>query len=262
MEIISEELRLVEDSLRNLFLQNNDVLKELNKFLLSSSKRIRSKLCILYLKSNNVDIDENIINLLSAGEIMHNASLLHDDVIDESEIRRGEKTIGNNFNNKTSILCGDLLVSIAVTNLIKVKSDNVLNNFIDCTKKMSLAEISQYLLRDKVPSSKEYIDICAGKTSSLFSAILKSAAHICGLDCENADILGKNFGILFQIKNDLLKHSASNDKKNGVHTALDVFGIEKTNHLIDNYKEELLSLIRKYPENIYRRGLEDLVKEI
>lgn len=255
---ISLDIKKVEDELFGLFESGNEVTERLKSFLSSSSKRIRSKLAILYLKSNNCEITDDIITLLSAGELIHNSSLLHDDVIDEAEFRRGETTISKEFSPKISILSGDYLLSFAVKNLLKLNNNEILNIFLDCTEKMCKAEINQYLLRGKIPIETEYLEICKGKTASLFASVLKSCAIIKGLDKEIAEKLGTLFGILFQINNDLQEESVKSDKKNGIYTSLKVLGIEKTNALKDNYKEEIRAITESFPNEIYGSKLRDL----
>ena len=85
--LISEELNLVNSELNNIDLFNNELGKALQKFLTSSSKQIRSKISLLYLKAFNTKISENSIKIISAGEIIHNASLLQDDIIDNADTR-------------------------------------------------------------------------------------------------------------------------------------------------------------------------------
>ena len=132
--------------------------------------------------------------------------------------------------------------------------------FLNTAKKMSQAEIKQYLLRGSTPTLKDYIDICKGKTAGLFSVSFESTALLADIDCEIAKKFGEVFGILFQINNDINKDSAEADKKNNTRTILSIEGIEKTNSLKDNYKEELRSYTVRLPNNLYRKGLEDLIE--
>ena len=77
---------------------------------------------------------------------------------------------------------------------------------------------------------------------------------------EKAKKFGEIFGICFQIKNDLNFESAKRDKYNGIYTVKDIIGIEKTQDLLDNYKEEMNDLIKDFPENIYKESLKDLIE--
>ena len=257
--IIEEDLQKIEKNISGLLISENQIMKDLDSFIKEKSKRIRSIFSILYLKLNNALITDDIIKLLSAGELIHNASLLHDDVIDDADLRRGSVTLSNKYNSKIAILSGDYLLSFAVEYLSQLNNINILNIFVNTTKLMSEAEITQYLLRDKEVSLDKYLKIIYGKTASLFEGVLKSSAILSGIDYNRAAEFGKNFGLLFQINNDLNADSFENDKKNGVKTVTDILGIEKTNALKDNYKEKMRAYIKEYSENQYKRGLEDLI---
>lgn len=261
-EIVSKELESINKILANIIDNDLFVYRELKSFLNGPSKRIRSILGLLYLKANNADIIQNHLTLLAAGELIHNGSLLHDDVIDGAEKRRGEKTIAAKISNKAAILAGDYLISIAVQQILKLKNDKITEIFSECTKKMSEAELIQMSLNFQKTSAEEYIKICEGKTASLFTAILESAAILSGTDIYNAKELGKNFGVLFQIKNDLNLQSAKNDLKNGTMTAKDIFGIEKTNTLIDNYKEEIANIVNIFPNDKYVSEIKELSESV
>lgn len=228
------------------------------EFLNEPSKRIRSGLAILYLKSAGKDLDNNIYNVLSAGELIHNSSLLHDDVIDDAELRRGKTPVAKKISPKISILAGDYLISLAMSKILETNESKILEIFKNCTKKMCKAEFKQYFKRGEIPSFEEYTEICKGKTGSLFSAILESCAFISGMDPENARLFGEKFGLYFQIKNDLNEESALEDKKNEIYTANSVLGIEKTLSLLDNLKEEMRNLLGVFPESSYRQELEGL----
>ena len=252
-------LQKIEENLSHFITEDSEYFAELNTFLCGESKRIRANLCLLYLRANGVNVDEKILTLLTLGELIHNASLLHDDVIDNETVRRGLPTLFDKYGSKISLILGDYLLSIAVEQLMSLGNTEIIRIFSNSTKKMCKAEVVQYSKRNGNISLPEYVDIILGKTASLFSAILKSSAVLCNLDEKLAENLGKNFGILFQINNDQNPISAQNDKLNGIKTATDILGIEKTQALKDNYKEKTRECLLEIPENEYRLGIEDLV---
>lgn len=259
VKLVKTDLELVDKSLNSLFDIENDIFKELNLFLNSPKKRIRSLLTSLYLKTFSKEIN---VELLCIAELIHNASLLHDDVIDEARFRRDNETLACKFNSHVSILSGDFLLSLATEKLIKLENWQIISNFQHCIKKMSEAEILQYSLRGTVPEKEMYLQIIKGKTAELFVATLKSSALLAGLDVQKASRFAENFGILFQLKNDLEKTSAEADDKNKIHTLKDILGIEKTKALMDNYLEELRTDIRELPQNVCSKGLEELLRLI
>lgn len=261
MKNIEYEISIIKNLLEKSFIDPIPN-KALQLFITEGSKYIRSSFALLYLKSQNCIITDSIFNILVAGEIIHNASLLHDDVIDDANTRRGKTTISKEFSPKISILAGDFLLTTAIETILDLNNLEILNIFKNCTKKMSEAEIKQFFFRNQIPTESEYLEICEGKTALLFSSILESCAIISNLSPENAKLLGKLFGICFQINNDLNPESINSDKLNNIYTIKDIVGIENTKKLLDNYKEEMSKLIKDFPENIYKKNLEDLIKSL
>ena len=254
LDIINQN---IYDNIEELLPEN-----EIISFLNEGSKRIRSKLAILYIKANNKDLDDSVYKMLTACELIHNASLLHDDVIDGSEIRRGVTTIGNKYSPKISILCGDYVVSKAIEMLLELNNNTISGIFNKCVNNMAKAEVSQYFLRNKIPTTEEYISICKGKTGGLFSAVLESCAVYHNLDRKLASKFGEIFGICFQMKNDIEEYSANEDNKNKIFTAKDIIGIENAVILSDNYKQELRELLVSFSDNKYKLDLESLIDEL
>src|SRR5574344_95103 len=89
-------------------------------FLMSPSKRIRPLLTILYLKMAGENLSDSQLELLTAIELVHNASLIHDDIIDESKFRRGQKTVSEKFDNKMGVITGGYLLCIGRGNVAKL----------------------------------------------------------------------------------------------------------------------------------------------
>ncbi|MBR2430374.1 polyprenyl synthetase family protein [bacterium] len=259
--VIEKELNLVKKYIKDKFL---DPLpnKILESFILNNSKFIRSKVTILYLKSLNIELTDNIYKILSSGEIIHSASLLHDDVIDSASTRRNKTTIAKEYSSHISILSGDFLLAYGIEKLLEIGNFTILNSFKNCTQKMAEAEIKQYFLRGKVPELNEYYEICKNKTALLFSTILENCANLAKIDIEKAKSFGELFGIAFQINNDLNKESANNDKQNKLYTASEILGIEKTYNLLDNYNARLNNIIADLPENNYKEELRGLINSL
>lgn len=232
---------------------------ELTSFLTEGSKCIRSKVTLSYVKAFGKEPDETIYSILTSGELLHNASLLHDDVIDDSELRRGKTTLGKKYSSNISILCGDYVVTTAIELLLELKDSKIFESFNNCVKNMAAAEVKQYFYRNQTPSWDEYIEICRDKTAGLFMTILSCSAEYLGLNTETALKFGELFGIYFQIKNDMENRSSIEDKMNKIHTAVDILGIENTALLLDNYKKDLIKLLDLIPENNYKSDLEGII---
>ena len=221
MKNFEQELEQIKTNLLKNFIDptpNNSL-----KNFIVKGKFIRSSLAVLYLKSHNCAITEDIYKILEVGETIHSASLLHDDVIDNAKTRRNETVIAEQFSSKVSILAGDLLIAKSIKKLLELNNNEIIEIFRDCTEKMSISEIKQFFLRGKLISEEDYISICEGKTANLFAAILKSCAAISNISKEQAYNFGILFGTYFQIKNDLEPNSAKADKNNEIYTAMDVF---------------------------------------
>ena len=232
---------------------------DLTSFLTSGSKMIRSNFVILYLKALGYELNEAIIKTIAVGEIIHNASLLHDDILDNAKTRRNNITIGEKFSNKISILAGDYLLTYAIKKMLEIENPQVIELYRRCTEKMIIAEIEQFKLRAKQTSIEQYLEICEGKTAQLFATMLKSCSVLLGFDKKFANDLGLKFGTIFQIKNDLEQLSAEQDKANKIQTAIDILGVEKTKDLLDNYRREIMLLLESIPNNDYKVRLEGLI---
>ena len=253
MKIYEQEIEQIKTNLLKNFIDpipNNSL-----KNFIVKGKFIRSSLAVLYLKARNCVITEDIYKILEVGEIIHSASLLHDDVIDNAKTRRNETVIAEQFSSKISILAGDLLIAKSIKRLLDLDNNEIIELFRECTEKMSISEIKQFFLRGKKISAEDYINICEGKTANLFATILKSCALISNISPKEAYNFGLLFGTYFQIKNDLEPSSAKADKDNEIYTAIDIFGIEKTDYLLDNYKEEMSKILDTFDESIYRNDL-------
>lgn len=231
-------------------------------FLTTNSKQIRIVLPVLYFKSIKKRLNKKFYTILAIGEMIHNASLLHDDVIDNAETRRGSTTINRVYSNKISILCGDYLLSLVSEKILSLKNEQIINIFNSCIKNMSLAEIQQFFLRGKVPELSEYIKICTNKTAILFEAIFKSCAILYDIDYEKISEFARIFGIYFQLKNDIENNSAIVDKTNNIYTIKDILNIENRNCLLDNYRQRAIDFLAEIPNNIYKKRLEDLINAL
>ena len=259
--LAQEELDKVNYEISAINIEPEMIRTSVEELLCSGSKRIRTIAASLYVKaqSERVGLSEKSICTIAAGEIIHNASLLHDDVLDGAKYRRGKLSFCEKYTPHLAILTGDYLLSAATEKLLNVNNKYILNIFLKCTKEMCKSEIDQFFLRGKVPDIKNYIEICTGKTAGLFEAIIESCAILENVDVNSAKNFALNFGIFFQLKNDLTEQSIIADRENRIYTPKDIWGIEKTNDLIDNYLEKIKDNLRALPDNAYKEGLEELL---
>ena len=165
---------------------------------LPSGKMLRSRLILSIAKS------ERATFLAAVVEMIHAASLLHDDVIDEATQRRGKPSINASYGNKNAIMLGDILYSKAFYELTKLP-DPIPQIISNAVTLLSLGEMLDVELSKRFNSDRElYFDMIYKKTGSLIEASAKAAAHLAGKDIEGYALFGKNLGIAFQIVDDIL----------------------------------------------------------
>ena len=166
---------------------------------LATGKMLRSKLILKI-----AGINEDTIKLCAVVEMIHAASLLHDDVIDEADTRRGKPSINALHDNKTAIMFGDILYSKAFTELSQMDR-KVAYNISNAVTLLSIGEMLDVGLTDQFNSDYDkYLDMIYKKTASLIEASATSAAILAGKDVEAFGLYGKNLGLAFQMVDDLL----------------------------------------------------------
>ena len=171
-----------------------ELLKQLPK-----GKMLRSKLILKI-----AGVSEESIKLCAIVEMIHAASLLHDDVIDEADTRRGKPSINALYDNKTSIMFGDILYSKAFTELTSMDKE-VAYTVSNAVTLLSIGEMIDVDLTESFNTSYDkYFDMIYKKTASLIEASAKAAAIISEKDKEAFAIYGKNLGLAFQMVDDLL----------------------------------------------------------
>jgi len=218
-EFLSKELSLLENELKKKllsFTENRiDLHNVFNYFFEIRGKRLRPILVLLSsgfvseLNSkqykNDVDVKNGEIELAAALELIHNSSLIHDDIVDESSHRRGQATLNHRFNNKVAVLAGDLLFSHAFLIMNKLKRPKISNILTKTVERMCQSEINEIISPFK--DFEQYIAHLNAKTASLMSACCKSGAIIAGGDEQTITALGNfgtNFGIAYQLLDDYL----------------------------------------------------------
>ena len=170
----------------------------------AGAKRARPRLVAAFGSSVEAP-SEGLVKVAVAGELIHAASLVHDDVIDEGTLRRGRPTVNAVWDNLTAVLTGDLMFSLAFRELSDSPSV-VMNNAAEVLREMSCAAIDEASARGQMDLSlAAWTAIAEGKTGALFGWCGKSAAHLVGNDAvaEQFDICGRKLGIAFQLADDL-----------------------------------------------------------
>jgi len=276
--LVKPELDSIDSLISSIGSVSYDFDNALLSFFKAPSKQIRSVVSFLFFKALGCEINDKFIKLQTSIEIIHNATLIHDDVIDNSLLRRGIETFNSKFDNSLAVISGDYLLSVALKHLLSIDNCEILNIFSEVIQKMCVGEITQYFDKFKLPNIENYIEKSKYKTASLFMASFESACILCDFEKTFAIEFAENFGIAFQIRDDILNFSkidnkpVSNDYSNGIYTAPIIFangnienisvGIEKAKQLLDNYlcccKQILDNVI--YSENIYKNALLEILE--
>ena len=196
---------LIQEKLRS---EVNLIQKMSNHHLKSGGKRLRALLTLESAKLTGYKEDKRDINLAACVELIHSATLLHDDVIDESELRRGVKTTNSVWGNQSSILVGDYLLSRCFEMMVEDGDLEVLKLLSSTSSKIAQGEVLQLQHKGEADLLEEtYIDIINLKTASLFSAATKTGACLSGSNEKEKKALesyGRNLGLAFQIADDAL----------------------------------------------------------
>lgn len=266
---VKSDIVRIEEKLFSFVSENNNFNKSLYDFLVSPSKRIRSVLALLYLNARGFEINEKTISVLSLVELIHNASLIHDDVIDNDITRRSGKTLNSKLGNKMAVIGGDYLLAFVMQELSHFGDFELLKIFSKTIRDMCEGEILQYSNLYKIPSFEDYLEKTYKKTGSLFESAILSALLASGHKNEKTDF-GRNFGIAFQIKDDICNIiNGGKDIADGVYNAPVIFGgdvnnafagIEKTKGLLNNYLDGCRKCILNIDDNLYKLKILELLE--
>lgn len=256
MKIIENELNLLNKSLENaLNIVPEEISKDINNFVFSKSKRIRPALIFFVANAMNYKISNKILMLSAAVELIHNATLIHDDIIDNADVRRGRTSLNITLGNNLSVLSGDILLSAAMQLLSKLGDMEIIELFSFTLQKMCEGEINQHFSLNKIPTIEEYLRKTQNKTAELFAAALESLCIIENSDYRN-DIrnFAINFGIAFQIKDDLDNILNTDEGKpslsdihNGIYTLPVILLAENIKDITKMNNEEITAELRKNP---------------
>ena len=215
-KLLSHKLGLM-DQLFSKMMESDSAprIPEITKHIFESGgKKIRPLLCIASAEALNYKLDKHIL-LAATIEFIHTATLLHDDVVDESSTRRGEKTANILWDNKSSILVGDFLFSRAFQLMVATKSLSVLEILSNAAAIIAESEVLQLTnIKNINMDLKTYFKIIEGKTAELFSAACETGAMIATSNLNQIKSFksyGKSIGICFQLIDDYLDYKG--DKK-------------------------------------------------
>ena len=194
-------------------LSNEKIIQEIYEYIFNvKGKKTRALLCLLASKSSDIK-PKNRIALASIIELLHTATLVHDDVVDDAERRRGTESVNQVWTNSYSVLMGDFIYSKAFILMVKIGISSILDELAKATNDIARGEIIQLeLFGNKQPISlDDLLKVSYLKTGRLFEASAKTGAMLACKPKEEIKIfgqLGKALGTAFQIQDDILDYEA------------------------------------------------------
>lgn len=265
-EIIQDELEQFDVYLRNALKSDNRRIADIVEHSFQvSGKRIRPTLVLLVAKACGGVTPATYHGAVTV-ELLHTATLIHDDVIDESFQRRGQPSANAVYDNKRSVLAGDYLLSSSVLQSVKTENLEVVEIISELGKNLSEGELNQYALADEVVIDQdEYFEVIDKKTASLMRASITIGAITGGADSSMISRftqLGSILGICFQIRDDIFDYfkrdvgkPTGNDIREGKITLPLIYALQQAPAAIS---DEMLQIInsRDYSDEHITRLLD------
>ena len=204
---------LVEEKIKSKLESKVDLVQKMTNYHLDTGgKRLRALLTLGSAKLCGYAKGTRDINLAACVELIHSATLMHDDVIDNGSIRRGRKTLNKVWDNHSSVLVGDYLLSRCFEMMVDDGNIEVLKLLSSTSSKIAQGEVLQLQHRGEVDMLEEtYLRIISAKTAELFAAATKVGAILSDVSSKEKEALefyGRNLGLTFQIADDTLDYNS------------------------------------------------------
>jgi octaprenyl-diphosphate synthase len=215
--LIQSEMDAVEDEFENRARSNIQIITRIGQYLYrTGGKRVRPALLILSAKIFGEEVNAAVIQMATVMEFLHTATLVHDDVIDGAEMRRGRQAVSAEWGNETAVLMGDWLYMSAFETALQQRNLAILDALTDATRKMTEGELIQLALVGNMRITEDqHLEIVARKTGCLFSASCRVGGILRGANEEERRALsdyGLYLGIAFQLVDDLLDFISDSTK--------------------------------------------------
>ncbi|MGJ7044969.1 heptaprenyl diphosphate synthase [Thermoanaerobacterium thermosulfurigenes] len=266
-EFVKEDMKKIDEFiLANVKTNSPTIKKAIDDLVLSGGKRIRPLLVIAIARMGEYS-EEKIIPIAASIEIMHMATLIHDDIIDDSKMRRGQKSVQSKYGKETAVFTGDFLFSQAFNLIADIISKENLKLIAKGVKAICEGEIEQFDNRYNLDLSiKKYLKRIYRKTALLFAISCESGASQAGLPKEMIRAMrhfGLEIGTAFQIVDDILDYEGvervvgkplGSDLLNGIYTLPLIYAL-KTDR-----KKVIKGILRK--RDLSRRDVNRIIKEV
>ncbi len=210
-DLISSDLERLQKIIKQSLSSNSTLLNKIvDKYLETKGKQIRPIIVVLSAKFFGAEVSDGVLCGAASVELLHNASLIHDDVIDETKQRRGHDTINNTWDNHIAVLVGDFFVSNALACAIRTNDFRVISTISELGKELSTGEIDQIdVAKHHSIDEQTYFSIINKKTASLFQSCVKVGGYSVGasdIDIANLSKFVELLGLSFQIKDDIFDY--------------------------------------------------------
>ena len=210
---VEDKLLLVEEKIKSKLISDVELVKKMTEYHLDTGgKRLRALLTLGSAKICGYSKGTRDINLAACVELIHAATLMHDDVIDNGSVRRGKKTLNSIWNNHSSVLIGDYLLSRCFEIMVEDGNIEVLKLLSSTSSKIAQGEVLQLQHQGEVDMLEEtYLKIISAKTAELFAAATKVGAILSDTKSKEKEALefyGRNLGLTFQIADDTLDYNS------------------------------------------------------
>jgi len=214
--LMSEDMAAVDALIRRRLYSQVPLIGELSEYLISSGgKRLRPLLLLLTARAFGYS-GLHHFSLAAVVEFIHTATLLHDDVVDGSDLRRGRKTANHLWGNEASVLVGDFLYSRSFQMMVETGSLRVMEILADATNTIAEGEVMQLVhCHDPDTTEARYLEVIRCKTAKLFEASAQLGAVLSGCDLKEEQAMaryGVHLGAAFQLIDDVLDYSSSSEE--------------------------------------------------
>lgn len=267
-EPIKEEFKLFDAAFKKAFESNNEILSVVNNFIQNNKgKQIRPILTFLAAKLCG-KTNEGTINAAIALELLHTASLIHDDIVDDTYERRGKESVNAIWKNKISVLVGDYILSQSLSIANKIRNFDILDSITNLGKELSDGELLQVSNAKNLNiDENKYLEVICKKTAMLFSVCTSSGAITVGTSKEDIEKLrnfGRIYGICFQIKDDIFDYISTekeigkpvgNDIREGKITLPLLYAL---NHAETVEKERFIDILKR--KDFTKENVEKLIQ--
>tara|TARA_A100001011_G_scaffold394618_1_gene487447 strand:- start:656 stop:1669 length:1014 start_codon:yes stop_codon:yes gene_type:complete len=210
---VEDKLLLVEEKIKSKLTSEVELVQKMTDYhLKTGGKKLRALLTLGSAKMCKYSKGTRDINLAACVELIHAATLMHDDVIDNGSVRRGKKTLNKIWDNHSSVLVGDYLLSRCFEMMVEDGNIEVLKLLSSTSSKIAQGEVLQLQHQGEVDMLEEtYLKIISAKTAELFAAATKVGAILSNVknkEKEALEFYGRNLGLTFQIADDTLDYNS------------------------------------------------------